>query len=644
MMNLGISSIEDGNGGTYDVHVTYFSDVNEYVVEYEGACAPGMDGAIRTNNWLDDDDLVSLGSQLDNIDSTSPCGTNVIYNYNDITNMWMVATLDSTGIDYDHNGLDTSQKDWAESTNFANAMPQWNKVYDMPSALTDVNDITNGMFGVHTFAEASADYDVLSAVSDTGDYMTTPDGMSLYIYWGDSDGNNPTQVCGLECQATWPAFFAGDNPMVTPPLDDDDFSSFTNSIGEEQTTYQGWPLYTYVGDTFATDVTGNGITDATGTWYVAGAGYETGPADECISSLTGGAPYSWSGTLCSGTYTLNMADSFGDGWNGNDFEIADDNNNLLFSATINSGSSASDTFTLDNPVQVYVTVNGGSWQSEVSWDFFTAGAVFSIEGLSSQSINADVPAGYYQLSMSDSWGDGWNGNEWTLVNAASAIVAGPFTLSSGSSGSETFQLTDDCNGCTAQVAGGSYIWETSWVLTSTIAPVDIFGDAEDFPGRMEASAPSGVADFGVFNFPAGTYTVTMTDTFGDGWNGNGLSLVGSNGAVVANVGLASGSFGIAEFTIDEGTYALDVGMTDTGSWDGEIGWSLSLNGYVPAGQHFTQICVTSNGVIAFTDGDDCSSSENIGDLFGFNGIMYQTGDTGFAAGASVYLQVQNILF
>jgi len=657
MMNLGISGIEDGSDGTYDVHVTYFSDVNEYVVEYEGACSEGMNGALRSNNWLDDDDLVSLGN-VDNIDSTSPCGTNVAYHYNDVTNNWMVATLSSTGIDYNHNGLEAAQRDWAEVTHFICpadddpttpedetdcSFPTWNKVYDMPSALTDVNDITNGKFGAHTFAEASADYDVLSATSATGDYMTTADGMSLYIYWGDSDGNNPTQVCGAECQLTWPAFFAGDNPAVTPPLDDDDFGSFTNSLGEEQTTFQGWPLYTYVGDSFPTDVNGDGITDATGTWYVAGAGYETGPTEDCIGSLTGGAPYSWSGVLCAGTYTLNMADSYGDGWNGNNFVITDADGNSLFSATINFGTSASDTFTLDNNEQLYISVNGGSWQAEVSWDFFSSGSVFSIGETGSQGIVSDVLAGWYQLSMSDSWGDGWNGNTWTLKDGATT-VAGPFGLTSGSSGSEMFELASDCNGCTAQVAGGAYIWETSWTLTSTIAPVDIFADAEDFPGRMEASAPYGVADFGVFNFPAGTYTVIMTDTYGDGWNGNGLSLVGSDGSLVANVGLASGSYGVAEFTLDDaGVYALDVGITDTGSWDGEIGWSLSLDGYVPAGQHFTQLCVTSNGAIAFTDGDDCTFAPQIGELYGFNGIMYQTEDTGFAAGASVYLQVQNIL-
>ena len=645
MMNLGISSIENADGDIYDVHVTYFSDVNEYVVEYEGTCSG--DGGIRTNNWLDDDDLVSLGGQIDNIDSTSPCGTNVIYHYNDDSNQWMVATLSSTGIDYNHNGLEADERDWARSVSFSADTPNDYVILDIPSALTDVNDITNGKFGAHTFAEPSADYNVLSATSaDYGDYLTTADGMSLYIYWGDDSGNNPTQACDASCQDSWPAFYAGANPTVSPPLDDDDFGSFTNSLGEEQSTFQGWPLYTYVGDSFPTDTNGVGAAD----WYLAGVGYETGPTDECVGYLSGGAPFSWSGVLCSGTYTLDMDDSWGDGWNGNDFVVTDSSGAQLWSATCcgtnggaGSGLTGTATWTLDNNAQVSISVTGGSWQSEVSWDFFTSGSTFYEEGSAGNAVTVDMDAGWYQLSMSDSWGDGWNGNQWTLYDGAT-LVAGPFTLSSGSSGGEIFELTSDCFNCVAQVGGGSFIWETSWALSSTVPPIDIFGDAYDFPGRMEASAPNGVGEFGVFNFPAGTYTVVMTDTWGDGWNGNGMSLVGSDGTIVANVGLTSGSYGVDTFTLDApGTYALDVGVTDTGSWDGEVGWTLSLDGYVPAGQHFTQLCVTTNGAIAFTDGDDCSASSQISSLFGFNGIMYQTSDTGFAAGADVYLQVQNIL-
>ena len=141
-----------------------------------------------------------------------------------------------------------------------------------------------------------------------------------------------------------------------------------------------------------------------------------------------------------------MTDSWGDGWNGNNFVITDSSGAQLWSAsccTANGGggwgSSSTATWTLDDNSQVSISVTGGSWQSEVSWDFYTAGSVFSIESVSTTPVTADVPAGWYQLSMSDSWGDGWNGNTWTLKDGATT-VAGPFTLASGSSGAETFEL------------------------------------------------------------------------------------------------------------------------------------------------------------------------------------------------------------
>jgi hypothetical protein len=123
-------------------------------------------------------------------------------------------------------------------------------------------------------------------------------------------------------------------------------------------------LYTYVGDLFPTDANGVGAAD----WYLAGAGYETGPTDECVGSLTGGAPFSWSGVLCSGTYTLDMADSWGDGWNGNEFVVTDSSGAQLWSATccganggFGSGTSGTATWTLDNNAQVLISVIGGLW-------------------------------------------------------------------------------------------------------------------------------------------------------------------------------------------------------------------------------------------------------------------------------------------
>jgi hypothetical protein len=260
-----------------------------------------------------------------------------------------------------------------------------------------------------------------------------------------------------------------------------------------------------------------------------------------------------------------MADSWGDGWNGNEFAIVNSGTGAyLWTATLGMGLSGTDTFTLADDTAVTITCGGGSWQSEVSWTFEGGGEVggFTLSGQSSQIMTADVPAGSYMLDMQDSWGDGWNGNQWTLKDGTTT-VAGPFTLPSGTSGQVYFDVDQECLGCDAGITIlGGWTYEVSWTMSAAAAQEDPFDSAVDFPGRMEESAPYGVGEFGVYNFPAGDYTVLMTDTFGDGWNGNALALTDSDGNVVAQAGITEyASTGSAQFTIAEGTYNLDVGVT-----------------------------------------------------------------------------------
>ena len=66
------------------------------------------------------------------------------------------------------------------------------------------------------------------------------------------------------------------------------------------------------------------------------------------------------------------------------------------------------------------------------------------------------------LNMYDTYGDGWNGNTWTATSNTNGTIYGPFTLSNGSSGSQSFCLPDDCYDI--NVGGGQYPSETSWSL------------------------------------------------------------------------------------------------------------------------------------------------------------------------------------
>ena len=91
--------------------------------------------------------------------------------------------------------------------------------------------------------------------------------------------------------------------------------------------------------------------------YSGGAPYDD---DVCV----GGAElpaidYSNVEIICA---TMYMYDSFGDSWNGNYFEIDGQ------TGTVDSGSYAEQEVCLE-PGCYDLFVGGGSWQSEVSWEF-----------------------------------------------------------------------------------------------------------------------------------------------------------------------------------------------------------------------------------------------------------------------------------
>ena len=77
--------------------------------------------------------------------------------------------------------------------------------------------------------------------------------------------------------------------------------------------------------------------------------------------------------------TLNMYDSFGDGWNGNNFSLVSSNGTPFFNTTLSSGSSGSSSFCA--PSDCYaVTCGGGAWQAEVSWDLVDTNGVVILSG------------------------------------------------------------------------------------------------------------------------------------------------------------------------------------------------------------------------------------------------------------------------
>ena len=99
-----------------------------------------------------------------------------------------------------------------------------------------------------------------------GKVLTNANGFTLYFFAPDAKGD---ATCLGGCAEAWPAFFA-ENLTLDAGLDASDFDTITRSDGQSQTTYKGWPLYTFANDTQAGQINGDGSGEV---WFVGKPDY-----------------------------------------------------------------------------------------------------------------------------------------------------------------------------------------------------------------------------------------------------------------------------------------------------------------------------------------------------------------------------------
>ena len=140
-----------------------------------------------------------------------------------------------------------------------------------------------------------------------------------------------------------------------------------------------------------------------------------------------------------------MVDSYGDGWHGNMFTVDGE------SFTIDYGSTETGEVCLE-PGCYDVSLDGGSWQSEISWEFagYTGGAPYYGQicvGDEPEPVVEEPTCDDYDIYMYDSYGDGWHGNMFTVDGES-------FTIDYGSSETGTVCLEPGCYSVTLD--GGSW--------------------------------------------------------------------------------------------------------------------------------------------------------------------------------------------
>ena len=111
--------------------------------------------------------------------------------------------------------------------------------------------------------------------------LTNSSGKTLYWFAPDT---STTSKCSGSCATYWPPVTG---PVTAGSGVTGTLSTITRPDGTTQASYDGHPLYTYVGDTAAGQAKGNGLNLSGGLWYemtVSGAK----PAVSTAGSTSGG--------------------------------------------------------------------------------------------------------------------------------------------------------------------------------------------------------------------------------------------------------------------------------------------------------------------------------------------------------------------
>lgn len=141
-----------------------------------------------------------------------------------------------------------------------------------------------------------------------------------------------------------------------------------------------------------------------------------------------------------GCYTINLNDSYGDGWNGATWTLSNLAGTVLIDVTMAAGSFVSyeeavggAVCTLPCPDGYTFSAGGGYFDSEISWALYDEGGALVASGGATSSAYLCLTAGCYELQLYDSFGDGWDGAVWQLLDAAGNSL-GSGTLFGGASG------------------------------------------------------------------------------------------------------------------------------------------------------------------------------------------------------------------
>jgi predicted lipoprotein with Yx(FWY)xxD motif len=101
-----------------------------------------------------------------------------------------------------------------------------------------------------------------------GPILVDGSGRTLYLFEADRTGMS---TCNGDCAAVWPPLIAHGTPVAAAGINQLLLTTTTRNDGSLEVVYNGHPLYYFVSDKQAGDITGEAISSFGAEWYVLSA-------------------------------------------------------------------------------------------------------------------------------------------------------------------------------------------------------------------------------------------------------------------------------------------------------------------------------------------------------------------------------------
>ena len=102
-----------------------------------------------------------------------------------------------------------------------------------------------------------------------GDILVDGKGRTLYLFTRDKKSKSR---CYGQCAKAWPPFLTKGKPRAGKGTDPDLVGSTKRRNGKRQVTYNGHPLYYYIADRKAGQITCQNVVEFGGTWLLVSPG------------------------------------------------------------------------------------------------------------------------------------------------------------------------------------------------------------------------------------------------------------------------------------------------------------------------------------------------------------------------------------